>query len=34
VALLAALACGLLSSAVPAVRAARRKISDGLRQVV
>jgi len=34
VALLAALLCGLLSSAVPAVRAARRKISDGLRQVV
>jgi putative ABC transport system permease protein len=34
VALSAALACGLLSSLVPAMRAARRKISDGLRQVV
>jgi putative ABC transport system permease protein len=34
VALAAAVACGLLSSLVPAVRAARRKISDGLRQVV
>jgi len=34
VALAAAAACGLLSSLVPAVRAARRKISDGLRQVV
>ena len=30
----AALACGLLSSLIPAVRAARRKITDGLRQVV
>lgn len=34
VALAAAVACGLLSSLVPAVRAAQRKISDGLRQVV
>lgn len=34
VALGAAVACGLFSSLVPAVRAARRKISDGLRQVV
>jgi putative ABC transport system permease protein len=34
VALAAALACGLLSSAVPGIRAARRKITDGLRQVV
>ncbi len=34
VALAAAVACGLLSSLVPAVKAARRKISDGLRQVV
>jgi len=33
-ALVAAMACGLLSSLVPAARAARRKISDGLRQVV
>jgi putative ABC transport system permease protein len=30
----AALFCGVASSMVPAVRAARRKISDGLRQVV
>lgn len=34
VACAAGLACGLLSSLVPAVRASRRKISDGLRQVV
>jgi ABC-type antimicrobial peptide transport system permease subunit len=34
VALAAGVACGLLSSVVPGVRAARRKISDGLRQVV
>jgi putative ABC transport system permease protein len=34
VALGAGLACGLFSSLVPAARAARRKISDGLRQVV
>jgi putative ABC transport system permease protein len=30
----AALFCGVMSSLVPAVRSARRKISDGLRQVV
>jgi putative ABC transport system permease protein len=30
----AAVACGLVSSLVPAVRSARRKITDGLRQVV
>jgi putative ABC transport system permease protein len=30
----AAVACGLFSSLVPAIRSARRKISDGLRQVV
>jgi len=34
VALGAALTCGLVSSMVPAVRSARRKITDGLRQVV
>ena len=34
VALAAAVACGLLSSLIPAIKAARRKISDGLRQVV
>jgi len=34
VACAAGLACGLLSSLVPAVQASRRKISDGLRQVV
>lgn len=30
----AALSCGVMSSLVPAIRSARRKISDGLRQVV
>jgi putative ABC transport system permease protein len=30
----AAVFCGVASSMVPAVRAARRKISDGLRQIV
>ena len=30
----AALFCGVMSSLVPAIRSARRKISDGLRQVV
>ena len=34
IALAAALACGVFSSLVPAIRSARRKISDGLRQVV
>jgi hypothetical protein len=34
VALGAAVTCGLVSSMVPAVRSARRKITDGLRQVV
>ncbi|HVR84374.1 MAG TPA: FtsX-like permease family protein [Planctomycetota bacterium] len=34
VALGAALFCGVFSSLVPAIRSARRKISDGLRQVV
>jgi putative ABC transport system permease protein len=34
VACAAALACGFLSSFVPALQSARRKISDGLRQVV
>jgi putative ABC transport system permease protein len=33
-AMLAALVCGVASSIIPAVRAARRKIVDGLRQVV
>jgi putative ABC transport system permease protein len=34
VSIAAAVTCGLVSSMVPAVRAARRKITDGLRQVV
>jgi len=34
IALVAAVACGILSSAVPATRASQRKITDGLRQVV
>lgn len=34
VALAAAVFCGVASSLIPALRAARRKISDGLRQVV
>ncbi|HZE98313.1 MAG TPA: ABC transporter permease [Planctomycetota bacterium] len=34
IALGAALFCGVFSSLVPAIRSARRKISDGLRQVV